>query len=61
MTYSSKTTTLSLLSRILELEFGESRLQHYGLFEDSHSASQNADAVLFDGQRRFAASLEELI
>ena len=61
MTYSSKTTTLSLLSRILELEFGESRLQHYGLFEDSHSASQNADTVLFDGQRRFAASLEELI
>ena len=61
MTYSSKPTTLSLLSRILELEFGESRLQHYGLFEDSNSASQNAATELLDGQQRFTRSLDELV
>lgn len=61
MTYSSKPTTLSLLSRILELEFGESRLQHYGLFEESNVASQDAAAELFDGQQRFVAELAGLV
>jgi len=60
MTYSAKPTTLSLLSRILELEFGESRLQHYGLFEDSNAASQDAESELFTGQQRFAAELAAL-
>lgn len=61
MTYSSKQTTLSLLSRILELEFGESRLQHYGLFEDSNSVSQNTTTELLAGQQRFTRSLGELV
>jgi hypothetical protein len=61
MTYSAKPTTLSLLSRILELEFGESRLQHYGLFEDSKGESQDAGKELLDGQRRFAAELAALV
>ena len=61
MTYSTKPTMLSLLSRILELEFGESRLQHYGLFEDSNCVSQNTATELLDGQHRFTHSLEELV
>lgn len=61
MTHSSKPTTLSLLSRILELEFGEFRLQHYGLFEDSNVAGQDAAAELLDGQQRFVAELGELV
>ena len=61
MTYSSKPTMLSLLSRILELEFGESRLQHYGLFEDSNCVSQNTATELLDGQHRFTHSLDELV
>lgn len=61
MTISSKPTTLSLLSRILELEFGESRLQHYGLFEDSNYVSQNTAAELLDSQQRFTHSLDELV
>ena len=52
---------LSLLSRILELEFGESRLQHYGLFEDSNCVSQNTATELLDGQQRFTNSLDELV
>ena len=61
MTYISKPTMLSLLSRILELEFGESRLQHYGLFEDSNWVSQNTATELLDGQHRFTHSLDELV
>lgn len=61
MTYSSKPTTLSLLSRILELEFGESRLQHYGLFDDSNAARQDPTTELLDGQQRFAAELAKLV
>tara|TARA_B110000483_G_scaffold56449_1_gene70620 strand:- start:1550 stop:3337 length:1788 start_codon:yes stop_codon:yes gene_type:complete len=61
MTYSSKPTMLSLLSRILELEFGESRLQHYGLFEDSNCVSQNTATELLDGQQRFTHCLDELV
>ncbi|GJM12687.1 MAG: hypothetical protein DHS20C12_10900 [Pseudohongiella sp.] len=53
MTDSSNPTSLSLLSRILELEFGEARLQHYGLFEDSNSS-------LIDAQQRFASELASL-
>jgi len=61
MTYSSKPTTLSLLSRVLELEFGESRLQHYGLFEDSSHASPGSDAELLDGQQRFTQGLAAMV
>ena len=61
MTTSSKPTMLSLLSRILELEFGESRLQHYGLFEDTNCVSENTAAELLDGQQRFTHSLDELV
>ncbi|MFT7470401.1 MAG: hypothetical protein ACI8XU_000289 [Kiritimatiellia bacterium] len=61
MTTSSKPTTLSLLSRILELEFGESRLQHYGLFEDSDYVGQNTATELLNGQQRFKRSLEGLV
>lgn len=61
MTYSSKPTTLNLLSRILELEFGESRAQHYGLFEDSNAAAQDAGIELLAGQQRFSAELVELV
>jgi hypothetical protein len=52
---------LSLLSRILELELGESRLQYYGLFEGSNRVSQNTAAELLDGQQRFTHSLDELV
>ena len=38
MTASSKLTTLNLLSRVLELEFGELYLQHFGLFADSKAS-----------------------
>lgn len=61
MTYSAKPTTLKLLSRVLELEFGKTRLQHYGLFEDSNAESADAVAELFAGQQRFAAELVTLI
>ncbi|MBL4727829.1 MAG: GNAT family N-acetyltransferase [Gammaproteobacteria bacterium] len=61
MTYSSKPTTLSLLSRILELELGESRLQHYGLFEETNATSQDAITELVDGQQRFEEALAELV
>lgn len=54
MTYSSKPTTFSLLSRILELEFGDARLQHYGLFEDP-------SAELLSAQQRFDEELANLI
>ncbi|PCI79278.1 MAG: hypothetical protein COB20_05185 [SAR86 cluster bacterium] len=61
MTYSSIPTTLSLLSRILELEFGESRLQHYGLFEDQNCTSLEVDTELLEGQQRFTEVLVELV
>ena len=48
MTYNSKPTTLSLLSRILELEFGESRAQHYGLFEGLNAAAQDTAVELLE-------------
>lgn len=61
MNTSPKPTSLSLLSRVLELEFGESRLQHYGLFEDSSAATLDAGISLLEGQQRFAAELAELV
>ncbi len=61
MTYNAEPTTLSLLSRLLELEFGESRLQHYGLFEGSSAAGKEAAAELISGQQRFAAELFSLV
>ena len=61
MTYSSKRTPLGLLSRILEFEFGESRMQHYGIFEDSNCASLDAGTELLEGQRRFTKGLAELV
>ncbi len=61
MTGSSKLTTLNLLSRILELEFGELYLQHYGLFTDSKATNLEPAAELLDAQHRFAARLVELL
>ena len=61
MTYSSKPTPLGLLSRILEFEFGESRMQHYGIFEDSNCVSLDAGAELLEGQQRFTEGLAELV
>ncbi len=61
MAFSSTPTTLNLLSRILELEFGDSRLQHYGLFEDVEAANADKSNALLEGQRRLAAELAELI
>lgn len=61
MTHTPKPSTLSLLSRILELEFGEARLQHYGLFAESVQADLADSAVLQEAQRRFAEDLVELV
>ena len=61
MTASSKLTTLNLLSRVLELEFGELYLQHFGLFADSKATNLEPSAVLLDAQHRFAARLVELL
>jgi len=61
MITSSKPTTVSLLSTVLDLEFGESRLQHYGLFEDLNGVSLGVDTELLDGQLRFVARLAELV
>lgn len=61
MTYTPKPSTLSLLSRILELEFGEARLQHYGLFTESCLAGQTDSAMLLNAQQRFAEELVELV
>lgn len=65
MTHSPTPSTLSLLSRILELEFGEARLQHYGLFTDSNvqepDAGRTDSDLLLSAQRRFAKELEELV
>ena len=61
MTGTPQTTTLNLLSKILEYEFGESRLRHYGIFADS-SASQSGSANdLLLAQQRFAAQLREMV
>lgn len=61
MSASSKPISLSLLGRVLELEYGESRLQHYGLFDDSHDAGLDTEASLLDAQQRFVAELAELL
>lgn len=61
MTGSSKLTTLNLLSRILELEFGELYLQHYGLFADQETAILDPSVELIDAQHRFAAGLVDLL
>ncbi len=57
----SKTTSLNFLSRILEIEFGESRLQHYGLFDDSRDSQSVGAAQLLPAQHNFAAKLKELV
>lgn len=61
MTGIPKTTTLDCLSRILELEFGNSRLQHYGIFDDSKNAVVGTAEELFCAQQRFEAMLRELV
>lgn len=54
----STTTALNFLSMILEEEFGETRLQHYGLFDDSAHDSPDALAL---AQQRFGKKLREFV
>ena len=61
MTGIPRTTTLNLLSRILELEFGESRLQHYGLFDEAHDSLKDSARELLLAQQSFGAKLQELV
>jgi len=57
----SNLTSLELLSRILELEFGERPLQHYGLFPDAESTATESAEALPQAQHRFETKLLELI
>lgn len=58
MIANSNLTSLELLSRILEFEFGEAPMQHYGLFAD---AGVTDDEALPQAQMQFAEKLLELI
>jgi len=49
-----------MLTRVLELEFGESRLQYYGLFENALDSGEDGARQLFHGQARFMRELAEL-
>lgn len=57
----SNLTSLELLSKVLELEYGEPPLQHYGLFPDGESTAAETAGVLLQAQRRFEAKMLELI
>ncbi|MEX0962417.1 MAG: hypothetical protein WDZ52_00035 [Pseudohongiellaceae bacterium] len=61
MTGSIKPTTLDLLSRVLELEFGEPRFQHYGLFPAAAGSDIASTDALLPAQQRFTAQLQMLL
>lgn len=54
-------TALDLLSLILELEFGESRRQHYGLFSDDMGFEPGSEKELLSAQLRLSAKLRALV
>jgi hypothetical protein len=49
---------LNLLTRILEFEFGESPLQHFGLFDVEEAVGEVPAEELHDAQLRFASHLK---
>ncbi len=57
MTATKKISTIELLSRILELEFGNSRLQHYGLFDEDSWLGKDEGNLVADG----SATTDELL